>query len=375
MHKLNNWKNDVNRNLNSNEQGFLGKKLEAAEWPVDPGVWQAVSAQVSASATAGGAAASAGIFTKIALWVGAAAIGVATVVVVVRETKPDPKAKSPAPVEQARVEVPTTTIISDSTKTEDTPNTAMETASRTIENSTPASTEPTKVTAQASSLAPKTPTSESNALPLSEQAQVETSSIQAPPATAVAAEGNQVSPAGETAVNRVFAVDFEVVFNEHDELEVQFNAILPQEANCEWDFGDGNRAFGASLSHRFEAEGSYIVKVLAEDNDGHLAEFEAKVDVFRTPKLILPNIFTPNNDGRNDFLTVAPDSQNITVERMVVIDGSGSLVYEAIGANARWDGTLQSGEPAPAGSYRLIVSAVSYSGERMHESTVVRLER
>jgi gliding motility-associated-like protein len=371
---LNNWKNDVNRNINSNEQGFLGKKLEAAEWPVDPAVWQAVSAQVSASATAGGAAASAGIFTKIALWVGAAAIAVATVVVVVRETKPDPKAKSPAPVEQSRVEAPTVTPAEEATSVTSAESLGPEVPA-SVETSIARHSKLTQPEFEPSNAAPRTAALENTTAGISEETPIESQADQAQAVAPTQGPANQPKTETYTTQKQALTIDFDVVFDEYDELEVQFNAILPRDANCEWDFGDGNRAIGSTVSHRFEAEGSYVVKVFAQGNDGSEGVFEAEVDVFRTPKLILPNIFTPNNDGRNDFLTVAPDSQNITVERMVVIDGSGSLVYEAIGANARWDGTLQSGEPAPAGSYRLIVSAVSYSGERMHESAVVRLER
>ena len=363
----------MNRNLNSNEQGFLGKKLEAAEWPVDPAVWQAVSAHVGASATAGGAASS-GLFAKIALWMGAAAVAVATVVVVVRDTKPNPKAKSLAPVEQPRVEASTETPAEEATSVTSAESPAAEVPA-SAETNVARHSKPIQPEFEPSNAAPRTAALEDTTAGISEETPMESQVDQAQAAAPNQSPANQPKAETYTGQKQALTIDFDVIFDEYDELEVQFNAILPRDANCEWDFGDGNRAVGSPVAHRFEAEGSYVVKVFAKGNDGSEGVFEAEVDVFRTPKLILPNIFTPNNDGRNDFLTVAPESQNIAVERMVVIDGSGGLVFEALGANARWDGTLQSGDPAPTGSYRLIVSATASTGERMHESTVVRLER
>lgn len=363
----------MNRNINPNEQGFLGKKLEAAQWPVDPAVWQAVSAQVSTSAAAGGTAVASGGLAKIALLIGATAIAVASVVAVVRKSKPAEASLNPPAIEQPKGEEITAPTEEPS---------AHQAAQSTLSDAPDVNSEagraeaPSETAAQPSASAPKTPATEVNRALFAEDAPVESPSTQATKMPASEAnEANQASTITKSPQNQPFTVDFDVVFDEYDELEVQFNAVLPPNANCEWDFGDGNRAAGGSPSHRFSAEGTYLVTLFANDGDRRRAQFEAEVGVFKTPKLILPNIFTPNNDGRNDVLTVAPESQNITVDRMVVMNGTGSLVYEAIGANAGWDGTLPSGDPAPAGSYRLIVSAIASTGERIHESSVVRLER
>lgn len=66
------------------------------------------------------------------------------------------------------------------------------------------------------------------------------------------------------------------------------------------------------------------------------------------PGIFLPNAFSPNGDGRNDFLQAfGPDA---VLARLQVFSRWGSLLYDGQGPAARWDGTAF-GRPAPAGTY------------------------
>ncbi len=66
------------------------------------------------------------------------------------------------------------------------------------------------------------------------------------------------------------------------------------------------------------------------------------------PGIFLPNAFSPNNDGRNDFFQ--PFGSDIELAHLRVFSRWGSLLYDEQGADARWDGAA-SGKPAPAGAY------------------------
>lgn len=375
MHKLKNWKNDVNPNINIDKPGFLKDKLDAAQWPVDPAVWQSVSANLSASAAAGaGAVTSSGLLTKVALWVAAASLAVATVVAVVRE--PAPGEETPIPTAQQSIGKQSETGVVPGSEAND----AQPTENEEAPEASGASVAGVKTDSDQLANEPKAATQEEgNPHPIASHAGTGVSATHTDASTAVVM-GNQeetttaLSDTEPIAVSPL-SVDFEVVFDEVNELEVRFEAILSELAECEWDFGDGNAARGLSVTHRYLNEGDYTVALVARADDSRKARFEAEVIVQRTPKLVLPNIFTPNNDGRNDVLTIAPESQNITVDRMVVMDAKGGLIFEADGSDAMWDGSLPSGEPAPEGSYRLIVSAFTGAGERIHESTIVRLVR
>ena len=68
---------------------------------------------------------------------------------------------------------------------------------------------------------------------------------------------------------------------------------------------------------------------------------------------VIPNTFTPNNDGINDkwridYLNTYPDN------RVQVFTRNGNLVFESRGYNTPWDGTLK-GKPLPFDTYYYII--------------------
>ena len=67
-------------------------------------------------------------------------------------------------------------------------------------------------------------------------------------------------------------------------------------------------------------------------------------------KFGIPNVFTPNNDGINDFFLVIITGENIEVLSTEVWNRWGQRVYEEKNGNAGWDGT-QNGKPALSDVY------------------------
>jgi gliding motility-associated-like protein len=75
------------------------------------------------------------------------------------------------------------------------------------------------------------------------------------------------------------------------------------------------------------------------------------VKLLRFP--VIPNTFTPNNDGINDtwkidYLNTYPDN------RVQVFTRGGQKVFESRGYNTPWDGTLK-GKPLPVDTYYYII--------------------
>jgi len=70
-------------------------------------------------------------------------------------------------------------------------------------------------------------------------------------------------------------------------------------------------------------------------------------------KITIPNAFTPNNDGINDFWHI---DALITYPSCLVLvfDRDGQKVYQSTGYPKPWDGT-RSGSPLPAGTYYYII--------------------
>jgi gliding motility-associated-like protein len=67
-------------------------------------------------------------------------------------------------------------------------------------------------------------------------------------------------------------------------------------------------------------------------------------------ELALPNAFTPNGDGKNDFFRIVTDNPNIRIRNFSVFNRFGQRVYRSAGDKRGWDGTYL-GMPADLGAY------------------------
>ncbi len=58
-------------------------------------------------------------------------------------------------------------------------------------------------------------------------------------------------------------------------------------------------------------------------------------------KLYIPNIFSPNDDGLNDYFEIVNKEFPIVVNSFRIFGRWGELIYEGTGIDARWDGTFR----------------------------------
>jgi gliding motility-associated-like protein len=65
----------------------------------------------------------------------------------------------------------------------------------------------------------------------------------------------------------------------------------------------------------------------------------------------LPNIFTPNGDGKNDTFQALKCPRFVQTVIITVYNRSGQKVYEYEGPKLEWNGNDTAGNPLPAGSY------------------------
>ena len=90
-------------------------------------------------------------------------------------------------------------------------------------------------------------------------------------------------------------------------------------------------------------------------------------------EVTLPNIFTPNNDGANDFFEInIGEKQDFQI---VVINHMNKVVFQSNSVDFRWDGMLPSGEPVPSGNYVYFISAKTMSGKDFVKSSKLRIQR
>jgi gliding motility-associated-like protein len=65
----------------------------------------------------------------------------------------------------------------------------------------------------------------------------------------------------------------------------------------------------------------------------------------------LPNIFTPNGDGKNDTFQALKCPRFVQSVMITVYNRAGQKVYEYAGPKLEWNGNDNAGNPLPAGSY------------------------
>ena len=69
------------------------------------------------------------------------------------------------------------------------------------------------------------------------------------------------------------------------------------------------------------------------------------------PYLAVPNVFTPNGDGKNDTFQPLDCPRFVESVQFVVYNRWGTKVYESTGPLLNWRGTTQNGNPLPGGVY------------------------
>ena len=136
--------------------------------------------------------------------------------------------------------------------------------------------------------------------------------------------------------------------------------------NYLWNFGNGNVSTAkdppAQVYPITIKEHVYTI-LLQVTADGCVDSVSHKITIFSSCYIDLPNSFTPNGDGLNDFFYPlnAFKTENLNFE---VFNRWGNKVFEGREYNQKWDGTYK-GEPQPAGLYIWILS---YSNKDTHQS-------
>ena len=120
-----------------------------------------------------------------------------------------------------------------------------------------------------------------------------------------------------------------------------------------WDFGDGTTStLQDPAPHHYpilDAEKTYRVLLEVRNAAGCLDSVSDSIRVLKSCYIAVPNAFTPNGDGLNDYLYPlnAYKADNLDFK---VYNRYGQLVFHTTDWTRKWDGTLQ-GHPQDTGVY------------------------
>ncbi len=87
----------------------------------------------------------------------------------------------------------------------------------------------------------------------------------------------------------------------------------------------------------------------------------------------MPDVFSPNNDGKNDFLFI--ESEGISNFSIVIIDEKSNIIYKSTDSNFKWNGFDLYGNPAPTGKYIYFITGNDRKGNPVNKYQSLTLVR
>lgn len=121
--------------------------------------------------------------------------------------------------------------------------------------------------------------------------------------------------------------------------EVFFTGTSSTGSNLSWDFGDSlsganNTSSLSSPSHIYALGGVYCIKLIAT-NSGNCSDTISDC-LTVVSDIELPNVFTPNGDGKNDLFVI--QNLELGVAPIKIYNRWGKVVFESSGYNNDWNG-------------------------------------
>ncbi len=136
-----------------------------------------------------------------------------------------------------------------------------------------------------------------------------------------------------------------------------------------WSFGNGsNSSQKTPVGHRYIETGRetyYTITLVAANSTLHCGDTTHRVvKVLGNCFIAVPSAFTPNGDGKNDFLGPL-NALKADQLQFRVYNRQGQLIFETSDWTRKWDGTIH-GVPQPTGIYAWLLSYVHHdTGDRV----------
>ena len=122
-----------------------------------------------------------------------------------------------------------------------------------------------------------------------------------------------------------------------------------------WNFGDGDTSFATNPIHVYPSDpGEYQVILTAFNEFGCSDQYALNVIVYEDDIFYVPNTFTPNYDGTNEFFKpVITAGFDRSTYRLLIFNRWGEVVFESCDPDVGWDGSYGVGQyyPVQDGTY------------------------
>ena len=159
-----------------------------------------------------------------------------------------------------------------------------------------------------------------------------------------------------------------------NEKGINFNNLSQLATTYLWDFGDGGQSTDENPTHVYKEEGIYIVTLIAYDLNFGCPDTISKTFTLLPPGAIyVPNAFTPNGDGHNDFFH--PVGVGVVFMNMNIYDRWGRHLTTLYNMSEMWDGRNKNGNAVQEGVYVWVIDATINDGTRVNRAGTVTLLR
>jgi gliding motility-associated-like protein len=105
-----------------------------------------------------------------------------------------------------------------------------------------------------------------------------------------------------------------------------------------WIFSDSTTSINDNLAHTFSKTGMYDVTLIAMNNFGCIDTTRGTIEISEGFSFYLPNAFTPDGDGKNDFFQGF--GSNIKAYSMTIFDRWGEKIFQTSEYAKPWDGRI-----------------------------------
>lgn len=139
----------------------------------------------------------------------------------------------------------------------------------------------------------------------------------------------------------------------------------------QWTFGNGNSSTLQNPTQSYPLAGEYEIIQVVQNSFG--CTDTARITLKIEEGIIIPNVFSPNNDGINDWFYIPNTGmKEFSIE---IFNRWGTKLWETTAPEIRWDGRTTAGVQVPDGTYFFILKAESLSGKDYSTTGHVNLVR
>ncbi|MEO0311488.1 MAG: hypothetical protein RIQ89_1145 [Bacteroidota bacterium] len=137
-----------------------------------------------------------------------------------------------------------------------------------------------------------------------------------------------------------------------------------------WSFGDGNTSSLYAPQHYYTQAGIYDVTLIINDENNCRDTSLRRIEILKGKTLFIPNAFTPNGDGINDFFN--PVFINMKSVRVDILNRWGALLKTYNALDDAWDGSFN-GSICENDVYICKINAIAYDGQIFKQVGTVTL--